>query len=111
MRRDVSFIDEDVKRWIEEEGPEDGLCLKRFRADITVSNLHKCKVGDVVEISESLYEITETGKDVLMNAGCLKGWERAVLWLAAQHLEKELKGIKYERSVWKRDRLYKNFCN
>jgi len=72
MRRDVSFIDEDVKRWIEEEGPEDGLCLKRFRADITVSNLHKCKVGDVVEISESLYEITETGKRCFDECGLLK---------------------------------------
>ena len=39
--REVSFIDERVQQWLLYEAPEDGLCLKKFRADYVVEGLEK----------------------------------------------------------------------
>lgn len=65
--REVSFIDTETARWLREEAPEDGLCLKRFHADYELDGVSSWKSGDRVEISgpngEKLqFEVTITGK-------------------------------------------------
>ena len=65
--REVSFIDTETARWLREEAPEDGLCLKRFHADYELDGVCGWKTGDRVEISgpngEKLqFEVTITGK-------------------------------------------------
>ena len=65
--REVSFIDTEIARWLREEAPEDGLCLKRFHADYELDGVCGWKTGDRVEISgpngEKLqFEVTITGK-------------------------------------------------
>lgn len=61
--REVSFIDKDVAKWLDENktNPK-GLCLGRFHADIEVSDLVSCSVGDVVEVGGKQYEIAKLGK-------------------------------------------------
>ena len=65
--REVSFIDAGTARWLREEAPEDGLCLKRFHADYELEGVCGWKTGDRVEITgpagEKLeFEVTITGK-------------------------------------------------
>ncbi|MGN1413244.1 MAG: molybdenum cofactor biosynthesis protein B [Anaerovoracaceae bacterium] len=65
--REVSFIDSETARWLREEAPEDGLCLKRFHADYELKGVCGWKIGDRVEITgpdgEKLqFEVTITGK-------------------------------------------------
>ncbi|MGN1144782.1 MAG: molybdenum cofactor biosynthesis protein B [Anaerovoracaceae bacterium] len=65
--REVSFIDSETARWLREEAPGDGLCLKRFHADYELEGVCGWKIGDRVEITgpdgEKLqFEVTITGK-------------------------------------------------
>ena len=65
--REISFIDSETARWLREEAPEDGLCLKRFHADYELEGVCGWKTGDRVEITgpagEKLeFEVTITGK-------------------------------------------------
>ena len=65
--REISFIDSETARWLREEVPEDGLCLKRFHADYELEGVCGWKTGDRVEITgpagEKLeFEVTITGK-------------------------------------------------
>lgn len=59
---EVSFIDKETYRWLLKEAPKDGLCLKRFRADLTVEGLLMRKKGDVIEIGGNRYELLKMGK-------------------------------------------------
>ena len=61
--REVSFIDKEVKKWLDEnkDNPK-GLCLGRFHADCVVSGLVNCSVGDVIEDEGKQYEIAKLGK-------------------------------------------------
>ncbi|MBR5516710.1 MAG: hypothetical protein IKU53_01940 [Firmicutes bacterium] len=61
--REVSFIDEGVKEWLDEnkENPK-GLCLGRFHADLVVKGLIACSVGDTIEIEDKKYELAKLGK-------------------------------------------------
>ena len=59
---EVSFIDKKVERWIKEEAPEDGLCLKRFRADFALDHLCSFEKGAVIRIEGKNYVITKKGK-------------------------------------------------
>lgn len=47
--REVSFIDKEVKKWLDDNRASEGLCLGRFYADFVIENLTEMKVGDVVE--------------------------------------------------------------
>ena len=69
--REISFIDERVQHWLLHEAPEDGLCLKKFRADYVVDELGKYRTGDILEISGIHYEITSTGKRCFAECGLL----------------------------------------
>ena len=61
--REVSFIDREVKEWLDENkcNPK-GLCLNRFHADLTVESLAAMNVGDVIEVDGKQYEIAKLGK-------------------------------------------------
>ena len=59
---EVSFIDIDIQRWLSNESPEDGLCLKRFKADIIVDNLCALSEGSVICSKGESYIITKKGK-------------------------------------------------
>lgn len=61
--REASFIDKDVKEWLDinKENPK-GLCLERFHADIVVEGLDGMNIGDVVEVGDKKYEIAKLGK-------------------------------------------------
>ena len=65
--REISFIDSETARWLREEAPEDGLCLKRFHADYELEGVCGWKTGDRVEITgpdgdKLQFEVTITGK-------------------------------------------------
>lgn len=65
--REISFIDSETARWLREEVPEDGLCLKRFHADYELEGVCGWKTGDRVEITgpdgdKLQFEVTITGK-------------------------------------------------
>ncbi len=61
--REVSFIDKEVKAWLDEnKGNAKGLCLGRFHADLVVEGLVDCMAGDVIEIEGKGYEIAKLGK-------------------------------------------------
>jgi len=60
--REVSFIDREVKEWLEENSDCGGLCLGRFHADFVIAGLAEKKVGDIVEAGGVSYEITQIGK-------------------------------------------------
>ena len=65
--REISFIDSETARWLREEAPEDGLCLKRFHADYELKGVCGWKTGDRVEITgpdgdKLQFEVTITGK-------------------------------------------------
>ncbi len=59
---EISFIDSEVKRWLQEKAPDDGLCLKRFRADFTVDDLRSFEEGEIIRIDGENYVITKKGK-------------------------------------------------
>lgn len=61
--RAVSFIDCEAAKWLETKAPEDGLCLKRFHADMKMAGVGSWRPGHVVETEGGKkYEITVTGK-------------------------------------------------
>lgn len=75
--REVSFIDSETARWLREEAPEDGLCLKRFHADYEVEGVCRWKTGDRVELigpdGEKLqFEVTITGKQCFPECSLLQ---------------------------------------
>ena len=59
---EISFIDSEVKRWLQEKAPDDGLCLKRFRADFTVDDLRSFEEGEIIRTDGENYVITKKGK-------------------------------------------------
>ena len=61
--REASFIDKDVKEWLDvnKDNPK-GLCLGRFNADMVVEGLVDVAVGDIVEVEGKQYEIAKLGK-------------------------------------------------
>jgi len=61
-RYEVSFIDTEVKKWLEEQAPEDGLCLRKFHADVEVASLKNMKAGQEFETGGMRYRITSAGK-------------------------------------------------
>ena len=69
---EVSFIDAEVKRWLEEEAPDDGLCLKKFKADFTVDNLRSFEEGERIVIDEESYLIIKKGKRCFDECDLLK---------------------------------------
>lgn len=58
---DVSLMDEKLIKYIKDK---DGLCFKRFHADILTSNIDysKLKVGDIISIGERKIRLTRVGK-------------------------------------------------
>ena len=64
--RDVSFMTAGAAAWLrgetEEPVPEDGLCLKKFRADHLVDSLAGCQAGDVIEADGERFVLTKMGK-------------------------------------------------
>lgn len=69
---EVSFIDKAVEGWLRNEAPDDGLCLKRFRADFTVDGLSRLEEGAVIHVKESDYIITKKGKRCFDECDLLK---------------------------------------
>lgn len=69
---EISFIDAEVKRWLEEEAPDDGLCIKRFKADFTVDNLRSFEEGERIVIDEESYLIIKKGKRCFDECDLLK---------------------------------------
>ena len=68
---EISFIDTETARWLE-DAPDDGLCLKRFRADFAVDNLCSFEEGDNVAICGERYLITKKGKRCFAECDLLK---------------------------------------
>lgn len=62
-RYQVSFIDTETKKWLDEQAPEDGLCLRKFHADIEVDGLRNMKAGHEFEKGGMRYRITSAGKN------------------------------------------------
>lgn len=61
--REVSFIDKEVKEWLDEnKANTKGLCLGRFNADMVVEGLVDAVAGDVIEVDGKRYEIAKLGK-------------------------------------------------
>ena len=61
--RETSFIDKEVKEWLDEnKSNPKGLCLGRFHADLTVEGFSSLSAGDIVEIDGKKYEIANIGK-------------------------------------------------
>lgn len=69
---EVSFIDKAVEGWLRNEAPDDGLCLKRFRADFTVDNLRSFEEGETVAIYGERYIIIKKGKRCFDECNLLK---------------------------------------
>lgn len=70
--RSVSFIDQEAEAWIRREAPEDGLCLKKFRADYVVKDLKNRHVGEIVEAGGQRFELTAMGKRCFSECGLLQ---------------------------------------
>ena len=70
--REVSFIDERVQQWLLHEAPEDGLCLKKFRADYVVEGLEKYCTGAILEIGGIHYAVASTGKRCFAECGLFR---------------------------------------
>lgn len=62
MKYEISLMDE---RMIEYNKTTDGLCTKKFHADIITKDLDytKLKVGDVIKIDDNTIEIQKVGKN------------------------------------------------
>lgn len=83
--RQVSFIDAKAAAWLaavlndaaDSGTPTDGLCLERFRADITAEGVSSWKAGDEVELTVpeggvKKYRIAITGKRCFPECGLLQ---------------------------------------
>ncbi len=72
--RQVSFVDKEAARWLREEaaGIEDGLCLRRFHADLETEGVSYWQTGQIVAVCGSHYEITVTGKRCFAECGLLQ---------------------------------------
>ena len=68
---EISFIDTETARWLE-DAPDDGLCLKRFRADFAVDNLRSFEEGAAVDIGGESYLITKKDKRCFAECDLLK---------------------------------------
>ncbi len=68
---EISFIDTETARWLE-DAPDDGLCVKRFRADFIVDNLHSFEDGDTIVIDGESYIIIKKGKRCYGECNLLK---------------------------------------
>ena len=68
---EISFIDTETACWLE-NAPDDGLCLKRFRADFTVDNLRSFEEGERIVIDEESYLIIKKGKRCFDECDLLK---------------------------------------
>lgn len=64
--RDVSFMTAGAAAWLKGEAaesvPEDGLCLKRFKADHIVESLDGYEEGDVLTVDGEEFVLTRIGK-------------------------------------------------
>ena len=71
--REVSFIDKDVKEWLDEnKSNSKGLCLGRFHADMVVEGFCNVSVGEIVEVDGNRYEIAKLGKKCFAECELLK---------------------------------------
>ena len=72
--REVSFLDEDAAKWLREEAPtiEDGLCLRRFHADMEAEGVADWQPGDTVQVHGTSYAITIKGKRCFAECGLLQ---------------------------------------
>ena len=61
-RHQVSFIDSDACKWLEEEAISDGLCLGQFHADLEIIGLTTMEEGQQLEIDGLKYRLTKVGK-------------------------------------------------
>ncbi|MCI6855520.1 MAG: hypothetical protein MR908_09525 [Firmicutes bacterium] len=68
---EISFIDTETARWLE-NAPDDGLCLKRFRADFTVDNLRSFEEGETIVIDGESYLLIKKGKRCFDECDLLK---------------------------------------
>ena len=68
---EISFIDTETARWLE-KAPDDGLCLKRFRADYVVDNLRSFEEGKKIVIDGESYLIIKKGKRCFAECDLLK---------------------------------------
>lgn len=68
---EISFIDTETVRWLE-DAPDDGLCVKRFRADFIVDNLHSFEDGETIVIDGESYLIIKKGKRCFAECDLLK---------------------------------------
>lgn len=68
---EISFIDTETARWLE-NAPDDGLCLKRFRADFTVDNLRPFEEGETIVIDGESYLLIKKGKRCFDECDLLK---------------------------------------
>ena len=71
--REVSFIDKDVKEWLDKnKSNSKGLCLGRFHADMVVEGLVDAVAGDIIEVDGKKYEIAKLGKKCFAECELLK---------------------------------------
>lgn len=68
----VSFIDAETAKWLRDKAPEDGLCLKRFHADLMIEGLAEYNEGDVIVHDGTSYEIEKKGKGCFRECVLLK---------------------------------------
>ena len=68
---EISFIDAETARWLE-KALDDGLCLKRFRADYVVDNLRSFEEGKKIVIDGESYLIIKKGKRCFDECNLLK---------------------------------------
>lgn len=61
-REGISFIDASAEAWLREDAPEDGLCVRRFHADLVIEGLMEMQPGDVLYVHGKKYQILEMGK-------------------------------------------------
>lgn len=69
---EISFIDRETEVWLRREAPDDGLCLKKFKADIIVDNLCTLPEGSVICSKGESYIITKKGKRCFEECELLK---------------------------------------
>lgn len=70
--REVSFIDADVMKWLEDNRESGGLCLGRFHADMTIEGLAGMTAGSIVEVDGKQYKIAKMGKRCFAECQLLK---------------------------------------
>lgn len=58
---DISLMDEKMINYMKEN---DGLCMKKFHADIITNNIDysSLKVGDIIEVNNKKIRLTKVGK-------------------------------------------------